>query len=243
MPPPLDINSGDYGALLPSLYGRADGALTPTLYSPLAQWALRGAPNTSITYLDRSGNGRHITSGTPVPVPSRIPGFTGISGKNPGLKLSGVGLRLLGELTITCKAWIVSSSAVQVILDCSRSGVGSANNTLYTVGVSNNLPFYYRETGAGSGLGTGMSSAPQPGVWSWLSWRRAASGDMTYGIGTTYQTVVEAPPTDGSAADITIGTDNEPGQPWLGGLEDLSIWGARLTDAQLLELHNVAMGA
>lgn len=225
-----------------SPYGKADGALTPTLYGPLAQWALRGAPDTATTYADRSGNARHITSGTPVPVPSRIPGFTGITGKNPGLKLSGAGLRLLGEMTVTCKAWAVASAGVQVIIDCSKSGTGSANNTLFTVGISANAPFLYRETGSGVGVGTGMSSTVTPGRWTWLSWRRAASGDVTYGIDLTYQTVTMTPATDGSAADITIGTDNEPGQPWLGGFEDLSIWGARLTDAQLLSLYTVAMG-
>src|SRR3990172_3645286 len=143
------------GALSAAMSSCSLAQLQPTLYSPVAQWALRGAPTTAITYADRSGNGVNFTGGTPIPCPDLICGQTCITNRPPApispglLTVTSASLRIGGALTLTCRVWIKSTGATQVLLEQGGSSAASADNAQYVLYVdSAHRPGLFWETGA-----------------------------------------------------------------------------------------------
>lgn len=224
------------------------GGLQPTLYSPAAQWALRGAPVTATTYADRSGNGSHLTGGTPIPAPGSTPGqLSVIFGPGSAGSLSrttDAALRLSAEVTVTLKCWRRPAGTSQVLFELGGTGgMGANGNVLYELGVgSGGGLYYYSETGSQVGHAVGTSGLV-PQTWSFISLQRdAAATDIRLGIDGAYENLVGVAPTGGGQAFMTIGNEPDFGLPWLGGLEDLCVWPTRLTDAELLVLRKAAMG-
>jgi hypothetical protein len=168
---------------------------------------------------------------------------TCVRGAGAGLVQAASVFRLTGALTVTCRAWYDGNALVNVVADQSLAGVGLQYNTLFTVGISAGKAFYYREVnGAIGAVGVNSTVPMAAGRWYFLSWRRAASGDITIGVDDVYQTFVVTPPVDGSASQLQVGRDAQPGQLMNGGIADLAVWGARLSDAQVLPLYRACMG-
>jgi hypothetical protein len=209
-------------------------ALQPTLYAPLVQWALQGAPSTAQLYNDRSGNGRHLTSGTATPVPDLIPGQSAVTAANLGAVISA--LALAGPMTLTARVK-PSGSGLQILLDVGDSG--PASNYLIARLTSGALAY---SPVSGVGYDTGSIVMPNE-EWSFISLRRASPTDVTLGIGAQYVNLTAMAPGAGTTGIVILGmVEGDAATRWLGAFADVCIWGRRLTDAELDVLRKVAMG-
>jgi hypothetical protein len=234
--------------------------LTPKLYAPAGQWALCGAT----PLVDRSGNGRDLVLNgaslkkRPAYVRSEQDSLT--SG-NAGPRVADPVFRNVGAFTWTARLWYDGNTLVNVLCDSSypNGSIPAAaaaaglpgptystelGNTLWTLGVSDRRLFYYREYGAPFvGNGVGHSTALEPGVWYFCSWRRSSSGAVRIGLDTNYQDFSISPPTGGDVNVLTMGSDSEaPGQVFNGGHEDVNYWTRDLSDSELVPLRKASMG-
>lgn len=221
------------------------GDLQPTLYSPLALYALRGAPTTATTYADRSGNSRPLTAGAPIPCPDAIPGFTAVT-RSRLTRGVDAGLNLIGAVTVNARVWYAASGGTQVIAAVGNAGGASNQNTAWLIGcVSDGTLYTYTEHGSAVGAFLGSTLALTPGKWSYVSLRRSSDGvSVSFGLDGVYQNATLGfAATDASASSLVIGEDPVSGSlAWLGGLSDVGIWGARLSSTQDLGQRKVMMG-
>lgn len=224
-------------------------ALTPTLYSPVAQYALQGTGST--IWFDRSGNALPLTAGVPTKSPDLIVGQTAAR-PVVGSRMKRVGaqaaLQITGDLTVTArvKRDVGGAGPIAIMSGIFSSG-DATKNTLYSLSVlsDGSLEAFWEIT---SGISTTRQSTTGmvlPSVWQWVSWRRdATTGRWTFGSNTAYDVSTTAPGTSGgSAAFLNIGDNDEAPDLTFGGLiADVSIWNVRLTDVELETLYHVAMG-
>lgn len=224
--------------------------LQPTLYSPLAQWALQGAPDATRLYADRSGNNRHLTAGTSAPVPDLIVGQTAIQPPTQAqaarLKRTGdVALALTGAMTVTCRLKRTGTTGC-ISVQSGIFGAGATVNTLCSLVLGAGVALAYQWEQTTGNMSTVTSPLVPPlNTWAFYSFRRAASGVPTFGLDTSYWTASGSfpVPPGGSASFLTIGDNDEVSDgPFSGAIADYCIWNVRLTDDELTPLRNAAMG-
>jgi hypothetical protein len=215
-------------------------ALQPTIYSPLAQWALQGAPDTARMYLDRSGNNNHLTGGTATAVPDLISGQTAIS--NGKLTATIPALAVTGALTVTGRLKWTPNGQQQVIIDVGSSGVGCVY--LLAASPSGNL-LYYCEGSGGVPVTWTSALACTAGQWHWFELVRDAAGT---GVGLTLDGTAQTSPTltapvaaPGNGL-VTVGSNDSGVQPWIDALADLDVWGAAVSATDSIPLRNAALG-
>ena len=227
-------------------------ALQPTLYSPLAQWSLQGAPDTARLYLDRSGNSRHLTAGNSVAFPDLISGQTAIAPptQTQANRLKCVGqaaLAITGAMTVTCRLRRSGTSGC-ISVQSGIFGAGSTVNTLCSLVLTGDgsAPGYQWERTTGNMVSVTSPLSLPLNTWAFFSFRRASDGTPTFGVDAGYWTAsgdVYTVPAGGSASFLTIGDNDEVGNgPFSGAIADYCIWNTRLTDSDLLPLRAAAMG-
>lgn len=231
-----------------------NAALQPTLYSPVAQWALQGAPNASLVYLDRSGNGNHLTGGMGTPAPSHIPGQKAVIplyGSRLVLDAAHAGpVRFTGSFTFSVVVKRLSAAFGQLIT-CSGifNGSNKDRNTLYSLYVNpdGTLGYYWEKT-MGDGAAWVATDLHVPvGSFAHISFSRdATTNRVTFGLNGAYSispVLVPPDPTGGAAAFLTLGDQDEAADSHIDGVYgDACLWGAALDQDQKLPLLNAAMG-
>jgi hypothetical protein len=225
-------------------------ALTPTLYEPLAQWALQGWPNLSAVYHDRSGNNRHLTSGSPYGARDLIEGQRAITPRFSSRlqRAADPGLRTTGAMTFTCRLKRVRARYGAVAVYSGIFGAGATQNTLYSLGIdAGGVPSYFYEATTGNGISWAAAGLVVPLFeWVFFSFRRAASGVVTIGVNDTYVTstaLTPPPAAGGTNAFLTLGDQDEAADNhFYGVLADAGIWGRMLTNLEMDPLYRPAMG-
>jgi hypothetical protein len=245
----LAIKEADGAFSTPGLSSRA--ALTPTLYSPLGQWALQGFPDPAQGYLDRSGNGQHLDHGEPFYGTDLIPGARAarpVQGKKLQRKAITPALQLTGEMTYMIRYKLDALGGSQQL--GSFSSVYAADwpsATMWELGIgSDGAPWYARTINPTSNLD--YRSPPTlraaAGGWQVATLRRAVD-HVTFGINLSFEDgnlPISLPPQVASGSYLTIGSDGDSNNEVNGLIADASYWGAYLTDEQLIPLIVVALG-
>ncbi len=231
----------------------------PTLYSPVALYGLDFSGSEAAGLADRSGNGKHLTKvslvGTQadrVPSAASARGSSGVGTKfvQGALGSADATWAITGPFTVLCRVLFDGDvSRTQVLYQSNYypytpSPVRCVPFTLATVGPDGALLSY---TQHGSNTADAWTSALKPpvGRWSFISYRRAANGVLTVGVDFTFQdSPVIALPTTAPGVQLGVMNSNDGIAPlaWGGGMADLGVWGARLTDEQLQPLFRAAMG-
>jgi hypothetical protein len=248
-PAPFKLAIKDvYTSNVPGLTSRA--ALTPTLYEPLGQWALQGFPDTSLGYLDRSGNGRHLTHGGPTPYADLIPGAKAarpMAGAKLQRRTITPAMQVAGAFTYTIRAKLDAIGGAQQLGSFSSVYAPDwAHGTNWELGIGADGHFWYARTiEPSSNLDYRNSSSliASPG-WAYYSIRRAPDGHVTWGINLTYEdsAPITLPPQPITGAYLTIGSDGDTNNEVIGLIADANYWGRYLTDEELEPLVVVAMG-
>jgi hypothetical protein len=233
--------------------------LMPTLYSPVGLWGLNFAASEAAGLADRSGNAKHLTKVSLVSTAAdRVPGNVSPRGS------SGAGTKFVqgvlgsadatwaitGPFTICCRALFDGDvSRTQLLYQSNYypyapSPVRDVPFTLATVGPDGALLSY---TQHGSYVADSWTTTLKPpvGRWAFISYRRAANGVLTVGVDFTFQdSAAYGLPTTNPGVQLAVMNSNDGIAPlaWGGGLADLGIWGARLTDEQLQPLFRASMG-
>lgn len=245
-------------------------ALQPTLWSPVAQWALspygQGRGNVlDDSVWDRSGNAYTLNATNIHAMQDLIPGNLAMLAvqdmwagqKNP----APARLRTLGPCTWT---WRMCARAyggyegfvyentgwarIPIALEGALGTGNSADNVISTILFSADTARkfgVYRETGSKVGATALCStlSYPRDGRWHFMSFRRAADGACTFGIDLTYETIAITPPTGGSNCSLWIGRGPTSANTAVWSLmADVCMWDQRLDNDQIGQLYRVAMG-
>ncbi|MEY4507971.1 MAG: hypothetical protein RLZZ450_93 [Pseudomonadota bacterium] len=231
-------------------------ALTPTVLSPVAQYALQGGADLARVYLDRSGNGYHLTKGTPSATPDLISGQTAVV----GVSGAGIGnatrlqrpaftaaLQITGPLTISARVKRTTGNSGVIACMSGIFGAGNTRNTLFTCSIlsSGAMEVFWESTAGVSNQRDSAAGLVPLDTWCWVTWRRdTTDGRWTFGANLAYENTTPGLGTSGgSEAFLSIACQDEaPDIFWAGGLADVSIWASRLSDAQLLPLYKNAMG-
>lgn len=233
-------------------------ALTPTVYSPVAQYALQGgvADYTQVRR-DRSGNGYHLTKGTPDEDYDFITGqkcIKGVPGPGEGnaTRLQRpaytAALQITGDFTMSCRVKRLSGASGPIVCMSGYFNTGGdTRNTLYTCSIlSNGVMETFWETTHGNSQTRQSSTVNVPlNQWCWVTFRRnGTTGVWTFGVNLGYENSSSgALPTNGTEAFLSVASQDEASDSYWGGdLADVSIWDVRLSDAQLLPLYKNAMG-
>ncbi len=232
-------------------------SLQPTIYSPIAQWALQGAtdPTPARVYLDRSGNARHLTQGSPTGEPDLIPGQTAIRPNSTGDFTTGNKLRnnpadaviaAVTEFTITSRIkWDGGGGNMVATISSNYTGAASNSTNMQFQILSNSHPLYsYSPNAAGFASYEASTLACPVGQWVFFTMRRFANGDVRFGLGANYETLdIPGLPVSGTTnARMTIGDDGDSSVLFNGLIADVCLWGTALTDDELTPLRIAAMG-
>ena len=208
--------------------------LTPTLYSPLVQWSLQGAPDTARMWLDRSGNARNLTSGTGTPVPDLIPGQTAVELPNFGATIPALALN--GAMTLTMRVKPKDFGAYQALLDFGNSG--STSNYYLARNAAGKFDYAVSNV---AGFSSNLDIPDD--AWSFLSLRRSSPNDVILGVNANYQSASGVSSGTGSAGVVILGRVEGGATWWHGAMADVSVWGTCLTDEQLATLRVTVMGS
>jgi hypothetical protein len=219
-------------------------ALTPTEGAPWGQWTLdlsEDAVPGGLQQLapDRSGNDRAMSAADAQalvpdlrPPPAQAVVQPALSTTSYGDPYGGPSA-LTGEFTFTCRAWWHPVAAY-------------GRQTL--IGADGYRIFYVEEDGSVGHTPYLGLDVPAPTLvfpaerWVWVSIRRAANGDLTFGIDNHFETVVSALP-DPLYTRISAGLSlSFVGAYWQGYQSDLSVWAVSRSDADVLRNRATAMG-
>lgn len=225
---------------------RADQfALTPKLYGPVAQYALRGRG--AQLYPDRSGNALHLLDivNTPLAAPDGYPDVC----LNAGRIRAPVQpqLQIVGDLTCTVRACIIANGARHFVFT-ENDGSSVAGPYGFLVEPDGRL-YAGVETSDQQGYGWyAPTLRVKWGRWAFYSIRRdVAAGRWTIGVDGRYETSapqVVTVPLNGTQPRLFVGgPDVGNTGVTLGGVADLSIWSKRLSDAEVDGLNAAVMPA
>lgn len=233
-------------------------ALTPTVYSPVAQYALQGGVGDyTQVRRDRSGNNYHLTKGTPDEDYDLINGqlcIKGVPGPGEGnaTRLQRpaytAALQITGDLTVSFRAKRLPGASGPIACMSGYFNLGgNEKNTLFTCSILSNgvLEVFWEQTHGVSFTRQSSTVLSPLNQWAWYTFRRnATTGVWTFGVNNGYENAVAGPGTSGgSEAFLSIASQDEATDSYWGGdLADVSIWASRLTDAELLPLYKNAMG-
>ncbi len=226
-------------------------ALTPTLYGPLAQWALDAGMAPLGERTDRSGAGHSLSNSPSVvrpcpdirPYPARSVVWPGIQGGNNFACNGLTADDFAGPCTFTAKVWYRpadfagGAASEQLIL-----GSGDLGGTLSTwwlyVDTAGVLCSYW------SGSTDVISALPVVGgSWVWVSMQRDAGNVVRLGVDGVHYTSTARPAQVPSAKPVCVGAHSfTTFFSWFGGISDVSLWNKRLSNAELEGLRSVAMG-
>jgi concanavalin A-like lectin/glucanase superfamily protein len=208
-------------------------ALTPTLYAPVAQYALRG--HGVELYADRSGNARDLsTQITPAYAPDGYNNTCLHAGRVVSAAL--VPLQITGDLTLTVRAWACAASAGRQFINNANDGTAVASPYCMLIGADGRLACAVESSTQQDYLYTSPLQVPW-GRWALYSMRRdVAAGRWTLGINKTFATspvMTVTVPLAGTQPKLFVGGPDVGGEVWRGASADKSIWNKRLTDAQV----------
>jgi hypothetical protein len=233
----------------------------PTLYSPLALWALDFASSEAAGLHDRSGNGRHLVKTTIAAfAPDLIEDAVspvGSSGDGTKLVQGTLGSAdatwaITGAMTVAMRVWFDGDlSRTQVLYQTNYypyTGLPPVRNvpfTLATVAPDGAL-LSYAQHGSYTADAYTFTLVPPVAQWCFVTFRRAASGVLTIGIDDVYEDspVITLPGPTAAGVQLAVLNSNDGIAPlsWGGGMGDMGIWDTRLSDAQLVPLYQTAMG-
>lgn len=234
-------------------------AVQPNLYSAEAMWALQLSAGL-ILGTDRSGNAKHLSNVTAGSQKSNIPATGRFAPANnaAGMGPSASALApLTGAQSVTCvvnfgrPAWTADQWIyAQADFTNNVSGSGNALLSLLLSGTTHTLTAFHQNGAAStSSVVSSTLVTPTDGLDHFVSVARSASG-LTYefGIDGVYQTPAAAltAPSLGSISKSFVGCRPVPVnlalEVFCGGIEDVCVWPATLTQAQVQALRVVRMG-
>jgi hypothetical protein len=226
-------------------------ALTPGLYSPIGQWALQGWPDSSIGYLDRSGNGYHLDHGAPTYGADLIPGARAarpVVGQKLQRKTITPAMQLVGDLTFQIRFKIDGLGTPQQLLSFSSVYAPDwAHGTMYEFGIGPDGSFWYART-ANPFADLDYVHSPtlrvMPGQWHVGTLRRIGS-TVRFGLDLSFEDAnaeISPPPQVSSGSYLTLGSDGDSDNEVHGLIADASLWGAGNTDDEQTGLIAVALG-
>lgn len=223
-------------------------ALTPTEFSPWAQWACDGnesdaTPAVTWDTTDRTGNGNSLSAATAYnPVPDLRVGRTA-AGVSSFASLTGPYLpddfaTVSGALTLCGRAYLPNrqGAAFQTLLSADGCRL---------IGITPTTGFFASQHYQGAlNVSTLLVPGSMFGRWFWWSLRRSADRQtLRFQYETAFEDLLGASPGNPVYNRFNIGNSlSFAGEEWRGGLADLSIWTTQLSDADMLRFRDISLG-
>lgn len=220
--------------------------LLGTEFSPLAVYWLGGAADN----VDRSGNGRNLT------LDPAVTGAANYQIGRSGMRRSGVlgtrsdaAFRITGAISVIALVHVTATSTGGVIAACGVPGATAATNVLWALGLTNTTAAwltYFAEFNTGSDVAYTIAGGHQPlGDWTAIGFTRnsAGTGVKIYQDGILQGTSgVLAAPNNGGSSVLGIGGYSDNNGPLSKPLDQIGIYGAELTAAQMAYLARRMLG-